>query len=414
MLAAVDCLSDLERRTQTAFALVCFVLLLSAGVFLEWIGVPIQELQDRTVSDRVEAAYGVDAFTNSLPMIKYVRSSKAGAPGVRAKVERLRRANPGLPPAEVFKPKFQAWRTSLLVRFEGSARPYERQLARMDVELLYDNVGLVPANTVPRMRSFPRNSLTFAGSCAALVPLAFFFAWTGAGRRRLVGWLAVAGCLFGAAFSLSRGAWVAVVVGAVYLMVDGAISGGRKLQIVGACVAAALVITGVFVVKYGVDPLSARGEVEGSTNTREKVYADSVANITNSGKPLFIGYGTETARGAGGTSHVLGRYIPDAGTHSTYLNYLYRAGLPAALALIAVYAIAILHARAASRTVDPTERAFSTLVTAALVTVAAQGLVLSLFVEPIYTLGASLLVGLAMAAGTSLGRSVQPWRHRSA
>jgi O-antigen ligase len=129
---------------------------------------------------------------------------------------------------------------------------------------------------------------------------------------------------------------------------------------------------------------------------------------------LFIGYGTETARGAGGTSHVLGRYIPDAGTHSTYLNYLYRAGLPAALALIAIYGIAILHARAASRTADPTERAFSTLVTAALVTVAAHGLVLSLFVEPIYTLGVSLLVGLAMAAGTTLGRSVQPWRHRSA
>ena len=34
-----------------------------------------------------------------------------------------------------------------------------------------------------------------------IVPFAFFFAWTGDNRRRWLGRLAVAACLFGAAFS---------------------------------------------------------------------------------------------------------------------------------------------------------------------------------------------------------------------
>jgi len=262
------------------------------------------------------------------------------------------------------------------------------------------------------MRSFPRNSLTYAGLCAALLPLAFFFAWTGTGRRRLIGSLAIAGCLFGAAFSLSRGAWVAVVIGAVYLAVDGAMSARRKLQVAGACLLAAATIFAVFVVKYGVEPTSARGESKGSTNTREKVLEDTVTKISKSGAPLFVGYGIESARGAGGSSHVLGRYIPDAGTHSTYLNYLFRAGVPAALALVAIYALAILVARAASRA--GSDRLLLTLITAALVTVAAQGVVLSLFVEPFYTLTVSLLLGLAMSVGTDSKRPLLPRRARPA
>jgi O-Antigen ligase len=411
LLATVDCLTSSEGRERLAAALSVFIVVLSAGVLLEWIGVPIQDLKDPSVADRVEAAYGVDAFTNSLEMIKYVRSSKAGAPALRKEIETVAKANPELPPAEVFKPKFQAWRKSLLVRFEGSARPYEEELFEAArIELLYDNVGLAAANTVPRMRSFPRNSLTYAGACAALFPIGLWLVWRGGKRMRWLGVATVSACLFGAAFSLSRGAWLAAAIGVVYLVADGVLSARRKLAAVSALLAAALVITGVFVLKYGVDPLSARGEAEGSVNTRQKLYDYTFGEVASGGVAVVTGYGIETARGAGGSSHVLGRYIPSAGTHSTYLNYLYRAGIVGALLLIAIYVLAVLHGRTAARSAPPPHNLFATTVTAAVVIVAAHGMVLSLYVEPVYTLVVSLLLGLAMAAGMDSGGPLLRWR----
>jgi hypothetical protein len=399
LVTAVDRLQDVQFRRQVVTGLLAFVVFLSVAVFLEWIGVPIQELKDPTVADRVEAAYGVDAFTNSVEMIKYVRSSKAGSPALRRKLSELRRNNPALPPFEVFKPRFQAWPRSLMVSFEGSARPLEKQLSTKGVELLYDNIGLAPANNVPRMRSFPRNSLTYAGVCAALFPLGLYAAWTAADRRRMVGWLAVTACLFGAAFSLARGSWLAILIGVIYIAIDGSIPMRRKLQAGAVFGAAALVISGVFLVKYGVDPLSARSEGAGSVNTRRALYTDTLARVNQSNIYLVTGFGTETPRGEGGTSHRLGRYIPNAGTHSTYLNYLYRTGAVGVLLLIAVYVGAWLHARSAAHARDGTERIFATYLAAAIVTVAAHGMILSLYVEPVYTLVVSLLLGLGLAAG---------------
>jgi hypothetical protein len=411
LLAVVDRLGEEDRR-RCAASLLAFVVALSAGVVLEWFGVPLQQLQDGSVSDRVEAAYGVDAFPNSLPMVKYVRSSKAGAPALRAKLAQLGADNPQLPAFEVFKPKFQAWRTSLLVRFAGSARPVEEELARLDIELLYDNVGLAPANTVPRMRSFPRNSLTYAGLSAALFPVAFYFAWTGTGVRRRLGQAGIAACLFGAAFSLARGAWIAVILGASYLAVDGVISRRRKLQVGAAVIVAGLALTGLFMAKYGVDPLRARGEAEGSVNTRSRLYGDTIGEIRKGGLHVLVGYGTEATRGAGGSSHVLGRYVPSSGTHSTYLNYLFRTGIVGALLLIAIYALAFLHARAASRRKRGDATTFATALSASVLLVAAHGMILSLYVEPFYTLGVSLLFGLAIAVGADMGRPLLPWRAR--
>jgi hypothetical protein len=45
------------------------------------------------------------------------------------------------------------------------------------------------------------------------------------------------------------------------------------------------------------------------------------------------------------------------------------------------------------------------------VTVAAHAVILSLYVEPIYTLAISLVLGLAMAGATGLSRSILPWRN---
>src|SRR3712207_9456803 len=54
-------------------------------------------------------------------------------------------------------------------------------------------------------------------------------------------------------------------------------------------------------------------------------------------------------------------YVPEAGSHSTYLNYLFRTGLPGGLALVALYTVAWLFARRASRSQEQPERLFSAM-----------------------------------------------------
>ncbi len=411
VLLAVDRLGDLRARTSVMTGLLAFVVLLSAGVFLRWVGVPLESLQDDTVSGRVEAAYGVDAFRNSTGMIKYARAKNAGVGTLRTQLAAARKENPEFPRFVAFLPLFDAFdKTNIVVRFQGSAREVERELNELGVELIYDNVGIAPAHTVPRLRSFPRNALTYAGVSAALFPFAFFFTWSADRRRKFLGIAAIASCLFGAGFSLARGAWVAIAIGCLYLLVDGALSWRRKAAVIGAFVAGAAVLTGVYFAKYHVDPLTARAGGESSVNARSDLYGDTVDTIGASGLHLIVGFGTERERGGG----ELGKYVPSAGTHSTYLNYLVRTGIPGGLAAVALYALAGLHARAASRVRGGSERCWATLASAAVIVVSAHALILSLFVEPIYTLTVSLVLGIAMAGATALPAPILPWRTRAA
>jgi len=407
-LTVVDALSSHESRVQLASGLVGFVVVLSVAVFLQWIGVPIESLQDSSARRRVEAAYGVDAFPNNIGMIKYARSVNAGALELRRAVEHVAEANPDLPAFEVFRPKFQAYENSLVVRFEGSARPFADELDASGVTLLYDNVGLAPANTAPRMRSFPRNALTYAGTSAALLPFAFFVSWREDRRRRLLGRAGVVACLFGAGFSLARGAWGAIAIGLVYLLVDGVLGRAKKVQIVAACVAGALVLTGVFLVKYHVDPLTGRAGGGASVNTRDDLYRETLGSLN--GIYAILGYGTEKPRTESGTVKEGTRYVPRAGTHSTYLNYLFRTGIPGALAVLALYVTAGLHARAAARSREGEERELAAAAAWAVVIAGAHAVILSLYVEPIYTLVVSLVLGIAMAAGMRLPVTVLPFR----
>lgn len=413
LLATVDSLGSLEDRVRTASGLVAFIVLLSAAVLLQWVGVNVQALQNGEVRKRVEAAYGVDAFPNNVGMIKYARSVNAGALELRRKLDAIAKAEPGLPPYEVFQPKFQAYENRLVVRFEGSARAFEDRLDAAGIELEFDNVGLAPANTVPRLRSFPRNALTYAGICAAVFPFALFLWWAGDGRRRLLGQLGAAACLFGVGFSLARGAWVAVALGAIYLFVDGVMSRRRKVTVVALYAVAALVLTGVFLVKYGVDPLSGRAGGGASIGTRSDLYKGTL-DALKSPKRLLLGFGVERSRTTSGTVHEGSRYVPRAGTHSTYLNYLFRTGLPGAIAIIAIYALAWLHARARARISAGDESLFATLAAAAVVVAGAHAVILSLYVEPVYTLGVCLVLGLATAGLAELGAPLLPWRTRGA
>jgi hypothetical protein len=77
---------------------------------------------------------------------------------------------------------------------------------------------------------------------------------------------------------------------------------------------------------------------------------------------------------------------------------------------MALYLIAFLHARAAAREKTGDDALFATTAAAVVIVVAAHGLLLSLYVEPIYTLVVSCVVGLAMASAAGLRRSVWPWR----
>jgi O-antigen ligase len=247
------------------------------------------------------------------------------------------------------------------------------------------------------MRSFPRNALTYAGICAALLSLAFLLVWTDPSRRRW-GWLAVACCLFGAAFSLARGAWVAIAIGLIYVFVDTSIERRRKNQMVVAFLVAAVVLTGVFFIKYRVDPVTGRAGGGESVATREDLYKDTLGILKGPMKYIVLGYGTEKPRTESGTVKEGARYVPRAGTHSTYLNYLFRTGVPGALGIMALYALAFLHVRARARITDGTERTLDSLLATAIVIAAAHAVILSLYVEPIYTLTISLLLGVALAA----------------
>jgi hypothetical protein len=412
ILAVVDSLGRMEDRLRLLIALLVYVLLLSAGVLLQWFGIPIQPLQNNEVSQRVEAAYGLDAFANEVGMVKYTLSTNGGAKQFKQKLDALKRSHPDIPAYQVIAPRLHAWNSFIIVRFEGSARAEEPQLASLHVQLPYDNIGLAPSNEVPRMRSFARNPLTYGGACVVILPFAFFFAWTAEGRRRWLGRMAVAACLFGAAFSLSRGAWAAIAVGIAYFVIDGATRWRNKAQVVVAFLAIALVLTAVFVIRYSIDPLHARAGGEGSINTRSSVYKQTAGAL--GGLHFLIGFGTEQPRTASGVSHISGRYIPKAGTHSTYLSYLFRTGVPGMLALMLLYVVAALHARAASRARGGDERLLGSLTAMAVVSFAAQGAILSLFVEPIYTLIVSLVIGLALSWSLDLGTSVLPWRTRKA
>jgi hypothetical protein len=84
-----------------------------------------------------------------------------------------------------------------------------------------------------------------------------------------------------------------------------------------------------------------------------------------------------------------------------------------ALRLGAILVLAAVPGRAAARAPGAREPTFATAVTAAAVIIAAHGMVLSLYVEPIYTLVVSLLLGLAMAAGIAARAPLVPWRTSS-
>jgi hypothetical protein len=63
---------------------------------------------------------------------------------------------------------------------------------------------------------------------------------------------------------------------------------------------------------------------------------------------------------------------------------------------------------------DGDESIFATMIAAAIFAVAAHAAILSLYVEPIYTLSISLIVGLAMAGVRDLPGSVIAFRPKPA
>ncbi|MDQ3618569.1 MAG: hypothetical protein M3391_00380, partial [Actinomycetota bacterium] len=56
----------------------------------------------------------------------------------------------------------------------------------------------------------------------------------------------------------------------------------------------------------------------------------------------------------------------------------------------------------------------SSLVTASVIIAAAHAVILSLYVEPVYTLTISLLLGIAMAGVGSFRGSLLPWKRPAA
>lgn len=410
VLACVDRLRALEDRLKVLTALLVYVMCLSGGVFLQWSGVNLEALQDTTVAGRAEEAYGLDAFPNNIGMIKWARSTNSGVDELKETMATLARDTPGLPDYAAFRPKFQGYSGSLIVRFEGSARAFADELDEVGVDLIHDSVGLAPANTVPRMRSFPRNALTFAGVGAALFLPAFALMF-GDPRKRRLAWAGAAAALFGAAFSLARGAWVAVLAGLIYLWVDGRVDRSIKWKATASFLAGAVILSGTYLIKYGVDPVTGRAGGGASVSTRDDLYGDTIGAM--SGVHYIVGYGVTQSRSETGTTRegtVGKKYVPRSGTHSTYLNYLFRTGFPGALLILALYAASFLFARSGSRTIEGRERIVALFLAAGVVTAAAHAVILSLYVEPVYMLVISLLLGLAVAGMIDLRAPLIPWK----
>lgn len=413
VLACVDRLRILEDRIKVLAALLVYMICLSGGVFLQWSGVDLEGFQDRTVAERAEAAYGLDAFPNNLGMIKWARSTNSGLDEFRKEFKEFAADTPGLPEYAAFQPKFQAFSGYHIVRFDGSALAFADELEGAGVDLIHDSVGLAPANTVPRMRSFPRNALTFAGVGAALFFPAFALL-LGDPRRRRLAWAGVVAALFGTAFSLARGAWIAVIAGLLYLWIDGRVDRSIKWKVTASFLAGAVILSGTYLIKYGVDPVTGRAGGGASVNTRDDLYADTIGAM--SGIHYVLGYGVTQSRSDTGTTRegTVGRkYVPRAGTHSTYLNYLFRTGGPGALLILALYGVSFLFARSGSRVLAGRERLVSLFLAAGVVTAGAHAVILSLYVEPIYMLVISLLLGLAVAGMTDLGSPLLPWKARA-
>jgi hypothetical protein len=394
LVAMVDLFQDLESRAVIVACLAGFTVLLSTGAVLEWIGVPVQSLQDVSVRERVEAEYGLDAFPNERGLIKFARTKDSGERELESSIEQLATQKPDLPESETFVATLDSFGDNkLIVRFDGSARPFADDLSKRGVHLIYDNVGLATAETIPRLRSFPRNALTFPGICVVVFPLTFFLVWRTSLRGRWLGWLGIAACLVGTAFALARGAWAALAIGVAYLVVDGALSLRRRLLVCLALAGGAALLVVVFWVGYESDPLTARAGGEASTNTRSDVYADSLERLDP--RHLVTGYGVTHDRDDSSLLSGLGPYRPEAGTHSTYINYLYRTGVPGTVAIMAIYVLALVQARRASRFPQGDKRVLATLVTTAVVIAVVHAIILSLYVEPSYTLTVSIVLGLA-------------------
>jgi len=160
--------------------------------------------------------------------------------------------------------------------------------------------------------------------------------------------------------------------------------------------------------------LTARAGAESSVATREDLSEATVDDV--SGIYFLIGFGSERPRTEEGTTRsrgAYGKYVPPAGTHSTYLNYFYRAGIVGVLGILAVYILSFLHARQAARERAGNERIYRTLAAAAVVIAGAHAVILSLYVEPVYAMTITIVLGLAMAGATQLSRSILPWRARA-
>ncbi|MDQ3954605.1 MAG: O-antigen ligase family protein [Actinomycetota bacterium] len=407
VVAVSDICREIHYARSMSAALLFFVTLLSIVVLFEWLGAPVQELQESETRERVEAAYGLDSFPSDRGMIKYARVKNAGAGRLQRQLAAMQQRTPGLPSSDVFAAGLDSYgENKLLVRFAGSARPYERDLQDLDIDLRFDSIGIAPADTVPRLRSLPRNALTYPGMCAALFPLSFMFVAAGRRRTKVFGVVCAAACLFGAGFALARGAWIVIVLAGAYLIVDGRLPIKFKISYFAAVAAGAIVVAAVFWFAYGSDPLTARAGGDASIVTRQDLYKDTVSS--SQGRYALTGHGTTKPRETE-DDKVTGRYIPLAGTHSTYLNYLYRTGIPGAALLAGLYALGFFRARqraVGSRGADGT---FFSLVTASALAFAAHGVILNLYVEPYYTLTISLLLGMALAAratGTEEDRTV--------
>jgi hypothetical protein len=169
---------------------------------------------------------------------------------------------------------------------------FVRTLIHPSLSSASDFLGYVqPRPTAP----FPYSN-AWGNNVALYLPF-FLLAWFGrdAGWRKVVGPIILVAAVFPITFSLNRGLWISLGIGAAYAAVRLAVNGrGRALQVL---VAAVLVGGIAFTASPLYDTLLLRVETPHS-NDRRAGTAETVVSVTAAGSPI-VGYGaTRTMQGS--------------------------------------------------------------------------------------------------------------------
>lgn len=231
---------------------------------------------------------------------------------------------------------------------------------------------------------------------------------TASGRR--VAWIGVVVVLPALVLSLSRGAWIGTMLGALYLLA--VLPQARRILLfsIPPFIIAALLLGTFAPTSPQVQVVGDRVAAFGAKNpydTRPQIYAEAKRQI--SADPL-TGSGPGSFPVTSSRSTAANSTVSADHAHNIWLTWGAESGLPAAVLLTAFILGALMVARragkAASRSGDRQDEAMSACLAAAIVTVIGQGFFDYTWRNQVLFFSIATVLGAAMVMGRSRGDAV--------